>query len=422
MSAKLTGIRRRHGRGCDGAGRCECSWEASVYSRIDGRKIRRTFATRDEAKAWRSEAETAVRKGKLRPASRVTLREAAAAWLEGAKSGAIRTRAGGAYKPSAIRGYTTALYAEHELPGGRRFGLLYDFGGSRLADIRRGDLQGLVETMQAAGFDASTIRNYLMPVRAIFRRAIRAGDISVNPTADLDLPAVRGRRDRIAPPEEAAKLLAALRADDRVVWATALYAGLRRGELLALTWDDVDLAAGRVRVERSWDPGGKDQEAGVIEPKSRAGNRTVPIPAVLRDYLLEWKHRSGRSEGLVFGRTGDVPFEARTFARRAESAWKKAELEPISLHECRHTFASILIAAGVNAKALSTYVGHSSIQITYDRYGHLMPGSEDEAAELADAYLARADTAARLAQVAPDRREPLQIEGLPGVLDSGERS
>jgi integrase len=75
---------------------------------------------------------------------------------------------------------------------------------------------------------------------------------------------------------------------------------------------------------------------------------------------------------------------------RAHRAWKKEGLKPIGLHECRHTFASILIAAGVNAKALSTYLGHSSIQITLDRYGHLMPGNEDEAVVLVDAYLARA--------------------------------
>ena len=57
-------------------------------------------------------------------------------------------------------------------------------------------------------------------------------------------------------------------------------------------------------------------------------------------------------------------------------------LEPIGLHECRHTFASLMIAAGVNAKALSTYMEHSSITITLDRYGHLFPGNEDEAAAL----------------------------------------
>ncbi len=62
-------------------------------------------------------------------------------------------------------------------------------------------------------------------------------------------------------------------------------------------------------------------------------------------------------------------------------------LQPIGLHECRHTFASLMIAAGVNTKALSTYIGHASIAITMDRYGHLMPGSEAEAAERLDAYL-----------------------------------
>ncbi len=72
------------------------------------------------------------------------------------------------------------------------------------------------------------------------------------------------------------------------------------------------------------------------------------------------------------------------------SAWRNANpepLAPIGLHECRHTFASLMIAAGVNAKALSTYIGHSSIQITLDRYGHLMPGNEQEAAKLLDRYL-----------------------------------
>ncbi|MBA2579299.1 MAG: tyrosine-type recombinase/integrase, partial [Thermoleophilaceae bacterium] len=78
-------------------------------------------------------------------------------------------------------------------------------------------------------------------------------------------------------------------------------------------------------------------------------------------------------------------------------AW--AGLGSITLHECRHTFASLMIAAGVNAKALSTYMGHANIAITLDRYGHLMPGNEEEAAGLLDAYLERADTAARLAQL-----------------------
>jgi len=75
------------------------------------------------------------------------------------------------------------------------------------------------------------------------------------------------------------------------------------------------------------------------------------------------------------------------------------KLQRVTPHECRHTFASLMIAAGVNAKALSTYMGHATIGITLDRYGHLMPGNEDDAAGLLDAYLSQAEDRARRAPV-----------------------
>jgi integrase len=180
---------------------------------------------------------------------------------------------------------------------------------------------------------------------------------------------------------------------DRALWATAIYAGLRRGELQALDLVDVDLAAGVIRVRHGW-----DREHGRIETKCGAGRRSVPIPAALRDELVEHKLRLGRDRGLLFGRTPEIPFTPDVPYRRAKRAWEAAGLAPIGLHECRHTFASLMIAAGVNAKALSTFMGHSSVNITLDRYGHLMPGSEEEAAGL-DIYLKRANTAARHAAV-----------------------
>ena len=76
-------------------------------------------------------------------------------------------------------------------------------------------------------------------------------------------------------------------------------------------------------------------------------------------------------------------------AHRSEKAWTAAKLTPIGLHELRHSCASFFIAAGVNAKALSTFMGHATIAVTIDLYGHLMPGSEAEAADLLGAYLAR---------------------------------
>jgi integrase len=122
-------------------------------------------------------------------------------------------------------------------------------------------------------------------------------------------------------------------------------------------------------------------------------------PSVLRRYLAEHKLQLGWSEGLLFGRTAERPFDDSSLYARAATAWKHMnatrlanELEPIapiSLHEARHTYARLLIAAGVNAKSGTTYMGHASIQIFFDRYGHLMPGNEDEAAGLLDTYLDR---------------------------------
>jgi integrase len=92
--------------------------------------------------------------------------------------------------------------------------------------------------------------------------------------------------------------------------------------------------------------------------------------------------------------------ENRGRIERAESEDDVDLIAPITLHECRHTFASLMIAARVNAKALSTCMGHSGISITLDRYAHLMPGNEAEAAGLLDAFLACADPKARLAALA----------------------
>ena len=147
-----------------------------------------------------------------------------------------------------------------------------------------------------------------------------------------------------------------------------------------------------LRVTRSW-----DQQEGLLEdPKSRAARRCVPITPVLREHLRAHTLASGRRSGLIFGRSSATAFNAATLASRASRAWRAARLQPITLHEARHTFASLMIAAGLNTKALSVYMGHASVVITLDRYGHLMPGNEAYAATLLDAYLNAAGTASAL--------------------------
>ena len=112
---------------------------------------------------------------------------------------------------------------------------------------------------------------------------------------------------------------------------------------------------------------------GEVAPKSRKRKRKVPIPALLRDHL-----------DAVDGPLGEPHWIARTNDRPAK-IWRAADLPTITLHEARDTYASFMIAAGVNAKALSTFMGHANIGITLDLYGHMFPGAEDEAAGLLDA-------------------------------------
>jgi integrase len=228
-----------------------------------------------------------------------------------------------------------------------------------------------------------------MPLQALYRWAVGQELVSMDPTANLELPVDRSRRDRFATPAEVELLLSTLDQRDRPLWATAIYAGLRRGELMALRWEDVDLASGVIRVEQSYNP----ESAKIGDPKSRAGTRRVPISGVLRDHLLEHKLRA--RDGLVFARSSlagrrrgpDGPFSDTAVSQRARKRWEEQGVRPISLHECRHTYASLLIAAGVPAKAVQTYMGHSSITTTYDRYGHLMPDTEQESAEMLQKFL-----------------------------------
>ncbi len=384
------GIRKRHSRNCRSrnGGRCNCNagWEASVYLAHEGKKVRRTFDREAEARSWRNDTRSALaerRQGR----SSLTLEQAAWLWLEAACTGRVRDRSGHTYKPATLREYARVL----------RLRVLPEFGSRQLAAVTRGDLQRFVDRMLSKELAASTIRNTVNPLQAIFRHAVRRELAPLNPTRDLELPAARGRRDRIATAVEASRLIGALSPEDQGLWATAFYAGLRRGELQALRGSDIDLARSEIQVQRSW-----DQVEGPISPKSKAGTRTVPLLAVLRPFLKD----AANGPDLVFGRGPDQPFDPKTVGDRAKRAWSQANegdgeqgelrptLRPMTLHECRHTFASLLIDAGVNPKAIQEFMGHATIEETFSRYGHLMPGARDQARELVDAYMASAQKGA----------------------------
>ncbi len=381
------GIEARHARDC-AVKPCTCrpSYRAWVFDRRTNTRIRKSFSGKGAltaAKGWRIDALSDLQRGKNIAPSKLTLRAVTEEWFAGAKANppTVLNRSGEVFKPSAIRGYESDL---------RRF-VLPDFGGERISEIKRGDLQRLSDKLTGQGYSGSKVRNIITALKTIYRWAIDRELVNVNPTIGLRLPYGSKHRDRAASREEAVELLSALPADLRVIYATAAYAGLRRGELRGLMWSDVDLDGRRISVKRSWD----DRE-GEVTPKSGAGTREAPLPQVLNRLLAAHKLRSDKTgdNDFVFGSPNGLPFTATNIRERALLVWEKAnakrepnsQLNPISLHELRHTAISLWFASGVRRENCEDWAGHSSGAVT-DIYRHLRPEVFNAELELLDEYL-----------------------------------
>ncbi len=182
------GVQVRHASRCASRadGRCTCTptFQAQVWSARDRRPIRKTFGTVAEAKAWRLDSQVALRRGMLRAPTTYTLTEAAEDWLRAAKEGVVRTRSGDPYKPSALRGYEQSLRS-HALP---------ELGQLRLSAVGRNAVQDLADRLVARGLAPSSVRNAILPLRAVYRRACARSEVAVNPTLGLALPAPAPRR------------------------------------------------------------------------------------------------------------------------------------------------------------------------------------------------------------------------------------
>lgn len=358
---------RRNGKRCS----CRPHYQAQVWDPVRRKRISKTFALLEQAREWQRQTAAAMARSEIGAYGGRTLREVVDDWHRAALAGIALTRSGQPYKPSTARNYELAL----------RRRILPTLGEVRLRDLRRPRLQRLVDELGAAGLAPSTVRNTVIALQGVLRYTLAREELATNPARGLQLPIVRSRRSRIASPEESVALLACLPERDRAIWATAFYAGLRLGELRALVWADVDLERRIIDVRRSF-----DIKEGVVPPKSPSSERRVPILRPLEVELRNLRERTWRT-GLVLGLAPAQPFDPKGVRRRAKRAWLAARLDPIRLHECRHTFASLLIDAGVNGQAIKEYMGHSSIATTFDLYGHLMPGSHAEVAERVDRYL-----------------------------------
>jgi len=394
------GIEEYHQRSCrirNGGKTCDCLPSYRARFRIRGERFDSGMCgTLNEAINFMQDTKRAVRDGTYIETTKVTVRVACAKFIAGAREGSILNRKGETYRPSTVRDYEGDL--EHHVLEFVPEGLSKPLGDLPLADVRRGHLHLLIDHLVAKGLKPSTIRNAFDPLRRVFTRALERDQIPFSPCTNLALPKGTGTRDRIASVTEADTLIAALPKEDQGLWATLFFSGLRMGDLRGLTEAQVDLDAKVFRVEGSWD----DKEGAQDRGKSHAATRTVAIIDDLRPYLLAHRMLTGRrGTDLFFGATATQALTRSTVRRRALKAWGWKEigtprklvpiegmtqLEPITPHECRHTYGSMIAAAGWDVSERQRQMGHASSTMM-DRYTHATEGSVQRAGDQLQAWL-----------------------------------
>ncbi|MEV3905506.1 tyrosine-type recombinase/integrase [Mycobacterium sp. NPDC050551] len=264
------------------------------------------------------------------------------------------------------------------------------FGGIRLDRLKPSDVEALVLTMRAKTKPASgadpvralsdaTIRQVYTVLRAGLDGAVRDGLLAKNPAAAVKRPAVARKEARHVNTVDVAKLL--LCAEGlryRNVLVLVAGTGMRRGEALALHWSDVDLDGGLLVVRGTL--GRVEGKLVISAPKTARSRRSVPIAAPLAAMLRE--HRMTQQtekqaardqwtdEGLVFATEFGTAVDPRNVLRTIEIAAQKAGMADVGVHTLRHSAAVAWLEAGVHIKAVADLLGHSSIAVTGDVYGH----------------------------------------------------
>lgn len=276
---------------------------------------------------------------------------------------------------------------------------------TRLDRLKPSDVEALVlakraetkvrdgETVRA--LSDSTIRQVYTVLRAGLDGAVRDGLLAANPCAKVKRPGVARQEAKHLPSGDVQKVLEAAKVS-RYFPALVLIAstGLRKGEALGLSWERVDLEAGSLVVRATL--GRIGNRLVISEPKTERSRRTVPLsPAVV---ALLRKHKVSQSEerlragdqwqdsGLVFTTEFGGPVDPRNLLRVLEVAASQAGVEKVGVHTLRHSAATAWLEAGVHIKAVADLLGHSSVAITGDIYGH----ASDDTARSAIAGLSEA--------------------------------
>ncbi|HEY1745710.1 MAG TPA: tyrosine-type recombinase/integrase [Xanthobacteraceae bacterium] len=267
-------------------------------------------------------------------------------------------------------------------------------GSIRLSQLTARSIGDFRNRLRDAGVSVVTTRKILSTLQQLLQHAVDRDMIGINVARGVK---VIGRRDegarKIVPPTKEAMraLLAVADEDFRVKLAFASSTGVRAGELHALRWRHVDFAKAEVKIETRVDAYGEEDVT-----KTAAGMRTIPLADPLVLMLKEWKLRTKRkkADDLVFPNrrgwyTGHDNMVKRKFLPLFEALAEKRKEDParypepparFNWHALRHFAVSCWIEAGLSPKTVQTFAGHSSLQVTMDRYGHLFKSDDHKKA------------------------------------------
>lgn len=312
-----------------------------------------------------------------------------------------RTTATRDLKPKTREGYRNTL---------KRY-LLPAFGDSAIGGIEASDLRDFLDELPKS-LSPTTRRNIFRTLSPIFKLALVDGKVLKNPVPLVEQPKAATTNQYILTGEQVKTLAEAIAPEYRTLIYFLAYTGVRAGEAAALQVKNLDLLRRRVRIERSASEVARaysDTDSRLVFGTPKNGkSREFTIPAFLGDMLAV--HLTGRPsdpDALVFSAPRGVTMRWANFRKRHFHPTVKEVLPenfaPMRVHDLRHTCASLLIAAGVNAKAIQEQLGHSSISVTFDVYGSLFPDAHERVANAMEETYQRAASGSAEATVVPIR-------------------